>query len=260
MPSGTEPSEHQKAAIAAFPERLRPTRAYDYHHLLAQPGRQQGLDDVTLGVADGHPVLCDGLSSCLEPVTGLRVLGTATSLSNLERLVAGHRPRLIVLGEGFTGACSPEIVTKLKVIQPSLIVVSLVGDAHVGDVGRLLAAGAAAFVLKRAPLEELITAITWAARGEMWASPTLLPRLLDEVGTEARGTRSTGRLAALSARELEVLRLMTSGLDNAAIARRVYLSLNTVRTHARNIQRKLDVRSNVAAVAVALEECLSPEP
>ncbi len=52
---------------------------------------------------------------------------------------------------------------------------------------------------------------------------------------------------------------MTDGLDNSSIATRMYLSLNTVRTHARNIQRKLCVRSNVAAVAVALEEGLTPE-
>ena len=67
------------------------------------------------------------------------------------------------------------------------------------------------------------------------------------------------RLAALSARELEVLRCMTDGLGNSSIAGRMFLSLNTVRTHARNIQRKLTFRSNVAAVAVALEDGLTSE-
>jgi DNA-binding NarL/FixJ family response regulator len=221
--------------------------------------RTASIADVTLVVADGHPVLCDGLSSCLEHVPGLRVLGTATSLTNLERLVGGHRPRLVVLGESFAGATAADAVAALKRVHPAVIVVALVGDTRVCDAGRLLAAGATAFVLKRAPLDELVTAISWASRGEMWASPSLLPRLIDDVGTRARGTRSSGRLAALSARELEVLRLMTDGLDNASIASRMYLSLNTVRTHARNIQRKLTVRSNVAAVAVALEEGLTPE-
>jgi len=256
MPIGTDVLD-SAPAVAATPDHRRASRAYDWRH---HGGARPAQSDVTVVLADGHPVLCDGLSSCLALVPGLRVLGTATSLPALERLVAGHRPQLLVLGEGFPATSSAEAVARLKAVQPSLVVVALVGDAHVADVGRLLSAGAAAFVVKRAPLEELVTALSWAARGEMWASPSLLPRLIDEVGSRARGTRSSGRLAALSARELEVLRLMTDGLDNASIASRVYLSLNTVRTHARNIQRKLGVRSNVAAVAVALEEGLSPEP
>lgn len=264
MPSGTDVLEASplRAAVGVLapadgrmlPDRLVPDR----HRFVPAPAIRPVLD-VTIVVADGHPVLCDGLSSCLELVPGLRVLGTATSLNNLERLVSGHRPRLVVLGESFLGCSSAEAVTRIKQVQPSVTIVSLVGDARVSDVGRLLAAGASAFVLKRAALDELVTAISWASRGEMWASPSLLPRLIDDVGTRARGTRSSGKLAALSARELEVLRLMTDGLDNSSIARRMYLSLNTVRTHARNIQRKLDVRSNVAAVAVALEEGLTPE-
>jgi DNA-binding NarL/FixJ family response regulator len=257
MPSGTDAVlESQRAPFGSGAHAGRPA---GFERRLSRPSADRAVADVTLVLADGHPVLCDGLSSCLEYVPGLRVLGTATSLTNLERLVSGHRPRLVVLGESFAGTSSAEAVTRLKQVQPSLVVVALVGDARVGDVGRLLAAGASAFVLKRAPLDELVTAITWAARGEMWASPSLLPRLIDDVGTRARGTRASGKLAALSARELEVLRLMTDGLDNSSIAAKMYLSLNTVRTHARNIQRKLSVRSNVAAVAVALEEGLSPE-
>jgi DNA-binding NarL/FixJ family response regulator len=259
MPSGTDVLEPQLTRPAAV------TTAVHSRVWGLGPSRfgtaptTRPVTDVTLVVADGHPVLCDGLSSCLENAPGLRVLGTATTLLNLERLVGGHRPRLLVLGESFAGVTSADVVARLKKVQPSLVVVALVGDGRVCDVGRLLAAGCSAFVLKRAPLDELVTAISWASRGEMWASPSLLPRLIDDVGTRARGTRSSGRLAALSARELEVLRLMTDGLDNSSIAGKMYLSLNTVRTHARNIQRKLTVRSNVAAVAVALEEGLTPE-
>jgi len=100
-------------------------------------------------------------------------------------------------------------------------------------------------------MEDLLAAIRTAAGGELWVSPAVLSRMLPEVLPASGGNTVKDPLPLLTDREREVLSLMVEGLANAAIAQRLHLSIHTVRTHAHNVQTKLNVHSKLAAVAVA---------
>ena len=114
-----------------------------------------------------------------------------------------------------------------------------------------LHAGASGFLLKDAPEERLVTAIRVVADGGSLFAPSVTRRLIEEFAR--RRPRSPVALPALTDRETEVLRLIATGLSNAEIGLKIYVTENTVKTHVARILTKLNVRDRVQAVVVAYE-------
>jgi DNA-binding NarL/FixJ family response regulator len=114
--------------------------------------------------------------------------------------------------------------------------------------------GASGFLLKDAPKHELIHAVRSVAAGDALLAPVLTRRLIEQyVRRPPPGARSTAELAALTERELEVLRCLGRGQTNAEIAAELYLSQATIRTHVSHILAKLNLRDRVQAVVLAYE-------
>ena len=124
-------------------------------------------------------------------------------------------------------------------------------DEYVYDA---LKAGASGFLRKDAPPERLLTFVRSAGEGDALLDPTITRRLVERYARP--GARATGRLADLTARELEVLTEVARGRSNAEIAAGMYLSEATVKTHVSRIFAKLDLRDRVQAVVLAYEEGL----
>jgi DNA-binding NarL/FixJ family response regulator len=125
-------------------------------------------------------------------------------------------------------------------------------DEYVYDA---LKAGASGFLLKDVPPEQLVAGIRTVAQGEALLAPSVTRRVIDEF---VRRPPSSGRelppqVAELTARELEVLRLIAKGLSNAEIATELFVSETTVKTHVAHVLMKLDVRDRVQAVVLAYE-------
>ncbi|HLI15122.1 MAG TPA: response regulator transcription factor [Acidimicrobiales bacterium] len=211
---------------------------------------------ILVAVVASDPLLRSGLAERLDAEPELRVAGVAGAAGAIDRLVEAHEAAVVVLEVGRAAGAAREVL-ELRARRPLARVVVLLGPGEV-DLDAVVRAGASGLVLHSASVGELVTALRWAARGEMWVSPPLLARLVRAARHEDGGGRPPGRLAQLTRREFEMLRLLSHGCDNREVARRLFLSLNTVRTHARNIQRKLGVHSNLAAVAVAFAEGLRP--
>jgi DNA-binding NarL/FixJ family response regulator len=121
-----------------------------------------------------------------------------------------------------------------------------------------LRAGASGFLLKDAPVEELVRAVRAVAAGDAQLSPAVTKRLLDQVARRlpAAVKRDTGSLAELTEREREVLRLLAAGMSNAEIADALVVSEPTVKTHVSSVLQKLGVRDRVQAVIYAYENGL----
>jgi two-component system nitrate/nitrite response regulator NarL len=113
-------------------------------------------------------------------------------------------------------------------------------------------AGALAVLPKSAPLATLIKAIHGVAEGEAYLAPPVLGAVLTRLReAQAQSRANSARFKALTRREREVLRLMMEGLDRPAIARELYASVNTIRTHSQSLRRKLGVHSGIEAVSLA---------
>jgi DNA-binding NarL/FixJ family response regulator len=141
----------------------------------------------------------------------------------------------------------PEAADPAKV----LVVTTFNVDRYVYDA---LRAGASGFLLKDAPLDELVEGVRTIARGESLLAPavtrTLIGRYADRV-RPATGAPAGGPLDGLARRELEVLKLIAGGLSNAEIAAELVLSVETVKTYVSRILTKLDLRDRVQAVVLA---------
>jgi DNA-binding NarL/FixJ family response regulator len=123
-------------------------------------------------------------------------------------------------------------------------------DEYVFDA---LAAGASGFLLKDVPPEDLVRAIRVTAEGEALLAPTVTRRLIEQFAMARPAALDAGRLAALTDREVEVLRLLARGMSNAEIAGTLFLGESTVKTHVGHILDKLQLRDRVQAVIAAYE-------
>jgi DNA-binding NarL/FixJ family response regulator len=117
-------------------------------------------------------------------------------------------------------------------------------------------AGASGFLLKDAPREQLVTAVRTVARGEALLAPAITQRLIERFIARPTPAPAAPALAELSAREVEVLRLLARGMSNAEIAAALFLGEATVKTHLARIFTKLDLRDRVQAVVFAYESGL----
>jgi DNA-binding NarL/FixJ family response regulator len=116
-----------------------------------------------------------------------------------------------------------------------------------------LRAGASGFLLKYAPAEELVNAIRVVASGEGMLAPSVTRRVIEQFARRAPDTAAAERVAALSPREREVLRLVARGMTNGEIAQELIVSPATVKTHVARLLEKLEVRDRVQATALAFE-------
>jgi DNA-binding NarL/FixJ family response regulator len=222
------------------------------------------MAEITVVVGDRYPVMRDSLTAHLT-AEGIRVVGSDSCPENIMKLAVRERPAAIVVNHNlfypsFPGeaaappgrdtASSLDGIKRIRDCAGAPLVL-LLNTAEIAKTVQALQCGVSAVVLTTAArLADLAEAVRWAARGEMWISPPLLPPLLSiyRPRGEARGT---ARLSRLTRRELEVLGLLVHGMDRTAIAAQLHLSRNTVRTHMQNLLRKLGVHSAVAAVSVA---------
>jgi DNA-binding NarL/FixJ family response regulator len=199
-------------------------------------------------IVDDHPVVRDGLSGILAGDPDLEVVGEAADGAEALALVDSLRPDVILMDlrmPGMGGAAAIRQLTEQGSDARVLVLTTYDSDA---DVVTALEAGATGYLLKDAPREQLVRAISAAARGEAVLAPSVATRLVSNLRAPAQ--------AALSERELEVLALIAQGETNRGAAARLFISEATIKTHLLHIYAKLDVNDRAAAVAVGYERGL----
>lgn len=204
-------------------------------------------------IVDDHRVFAEAIASRLQAEPDLRVVGQANTAAQALDAVETLDPDVVLMDVELGGDDGIDLAARLRASYPTLaiIVVSFLTDSV--RVGEAVRAGAAGWVTKDAPTDELLGAIRGVAAGESWIPPRLLTGLLRELlMTRRLVDEDEERLGRLTPRERSVLDMMADGLDRSAIAERMFLSTNTVRTHVQNIFAKLHVRSSLEAVALAL--------
>jgi DNA-binding NarL/FixJ family response regulator len=148
---------------------------------------------------------------------------------------------------------------RLEPGAPPVLALTTFDDDHA--LAGMLRAGAAGFVLKGVPAEDLQRAVRTVAAGDAWLDPSITGRVLsvyrEAPGALAATSAGDPALAALTPRELEVLELIASGLTNDEIAAQLVLSLGTVKTHVNHIFFKLDLRNRAEAVIFAFDHGLA---
>ncbi|GIF49216.1 LuxR family two component transcriptional regulator [Asanoa ferruginea] len=199
---------------------------------------------ITVLLVDDHPVVRAGVRGLLAGEPDLAVVGEAASGPEALTAARALRPSVVLMDLRLPGLDGVGATARILDELPATRVVVLTTYETDGDILRAVEAGAAGYLLKDASRADLLAAVRAAARGETVLSPSVATRLLHRVRQP--------RLAGLSAREAEVLRLVARGLSNAEIATSLHISEATVKTHLLRTFAKLGVNDRTAAVTTAM--------
>jgi len=192
-------------------------------------------------IVDDHAVVRHGLKSALES-HGYEVVAEAGSINEAQAFMAQTNPDAIVVDINLPDGSGFDLVAWSRKISPATAIVVLTLNDGQDYVRAAKSAGANAFIVKSAPLTDLIAALDFAI-----SSPTSF---------SSKHITTSGVDSGLSAREIDVLHSINHGLTNAAIATQLYVSVSTVKTHVSSILRKLDANNRVQALAIARERGL----
>jgi DNA-binding NarL/FixJ family response regulator len=212
----------------------------------------KALDEVRVLVVDDHDLFRSGLKTLLEE-QGVNVVGEAPNGQTAIRLASELAPDVIIMDLNMPGLTGVETTRKLTGIVPLTRVVVLTISADDDDVMDAVMAGACGYLLKDSSIQELIVGIRAAAAGESLISPQIAAKVLRRLRSQSSSVDAAETIRAeLSDREIEVLKLIANGKDNAQIARELFISPKTVKNHISNILMKLQIENRIQAAVYAV--------
>ena len=208
--------------------------------------------DVRVVVVDDHDLFRTGLRNLLEE-QGVNVVGEAANGETAIRLASELAPDVVIMDLNMPGLTGVETTRKLAGVAPLARVVVLTISADDDDVMDAVMAGACGYLLKDSSIQDLIVGIRAAAAGESLISPQIAGKLLQRLRSQSTNEDAAATIRAeLSDREIEVLKLIANGKDNAQIARDLFISPKTVKNHISNILMKLQIENRIQAAVYAV--------
>jgi DNA-binding NarL/FixJ family response regulator len=211
-----------------------------------------------VAIADDQELVRAGLRGIIEAEPDLEVIGEASDGESAVQLALREQPDVFLMDVRMPGLDGIQATEQIVAAHgPTRVLVLTTFDLD-ENVYRAVKAGAAGFLLKDLPAEDLVAAIRHAARGsDALLAPAVTRRLVERFAQRRPPTQQSVRVAEeLTPRELEVLRLVAGGLSNSEIARDLHVSGATVKTHVARILMKLGLRDRVQVVVVAYESGL----
>ena len=205
-------------------------------------------------ILEEHPLLRHGIRDYLNSQPDMFVCGEADNIRDARNKIAEHKPQLLVTALRLGAGDSLEFVKALRVERPGLLMLVYSAFEEAIFAERALRAGAAGYMMKSAPAEELLAAIREIVAGEIYVSRDVAMRAFKkslESRAEARSARPTIGIERLSDREMHIFNLLGSGLRNRQIAHSLTLSVKTIETHRENIKRKLGLNTSQDLIEVA---------
>jgi DNA-binding NarL/FixJ family response regulator len=210
--------------------------------------------EIRIVIADDQPITRDGLTTILEAMHDVSVVGVASDGAEAIALTESCDPDVVLMDLRMPRVDGIEAIRRLGVSRPDTAVVVLTTYTDDDLILEALSAGANGYLTKNATAEDIHRALRAAVSGQAVLDQEVQARLVDHAtATQHEATGSTGGLPdGLSAREGEVLALVAEGLSNAEIADRLFISRTTVKTHINQILRKTGCRDRPQAIVYAL--------
>ena len=211
-------------------------------------------DPIRVLIVDDDPLVRAGLRLMLDGAHGIQIVAEAGDGTTVEPMVDEHRPDVVLMDirmPTMDGLTATELLRSRPDPPHILILTTFDADQHVL---RALRAGAAGFVLKDTPPNDIVTAIQRVARGEPVLSPSVTQQLIARVTDpdhDHRRTEARDRLTQLADRERQIAIAVAQGKSNAEIGAALYLSVPTVKTHISRILTKLELNNRVQIALLA---------
>jgi DNA-binding NarL/FixJ family response regulator len=220
-----------------------------------------GHEPIRVLVVDDQELFRRGLVMLLGVEPGIEVVGEARDGIEGTNLAVSGAPDVVLLDVRMPKRSGIEACLAMKEAVPSAKIIMLTVSDEEADLYEAVKSGASGYLLKDSSIEDVAQAVRVVAEGQSLISPSMAVKLIDEFKQMSRPGREPvpGGLR-LTGREMEVLRLVATGLNNRKIAEKLYISENTVKNHVRNILEKLQLHSRMEAVMYAVRENLLDPP
>ncbi len=213
---------------------------------------EKALDELRVLLVDDHDLFRSGLVNLLSE-HGLHVVGEAENGDVALRLVRELAPDVVIMDLNMPGPSGVDVIRQMTAMAPLTRVVVLTISADDSDVINAVMGGACGYLLKDSSVDQLIAGIRSAAAGESLISPQIAAKMLQMLRSQRSHVDAAETIRAeLSEREIEVLKLIANGNDNAEIARVLFISPKTVKNHISNILMKLQMENRIQAAVYAV--------
>src|SRR5919199_28933 len=199
-------------------------------------------------VVDDHSVLAEGLDILFGDLDDLELVGTVTNGEDALDAVRELQPEIVLMDVRLPGIDGVSAVKRIQQVVPGVqfVMFTAYGDKRL--LSDAIAAGARGYVMKGSPPDDLLRAIRTVAEGKAFVDPSLSPALLITDGGDAE--------QPLSEREREILQLLAEGFHTEEVARRIGLSVETVKSDTKRVIAKLQADTRTHAVAIALRQAI----
>jgi len=210
-------------------------------------------DEPRVLLVDDHDLFRTGLRNLLEEEGGVQVAGEAPNGAEAVRLVQELAPDVVVMDLNMPSMSGVEATRHITALSPLTRVIVLTISEEDRDVLDAIVAGACGYLLKDSSISEVIAGIHAASANQSLISPTIASKVLQRVRATTEDAEMADAIRAeLSDRELEVLKLIANGKDNAQIAAELVISPKTVKNHISNILMKLQIQNRIQAAVYAV--------
>ena len=208
-------------------------------------------------LADDHKIIRDGLRSLLDQEADMEVIDEATNGRRAVELAAKHKPNVMVMDIGMPDLNGIEATRMIKQEHPRIHVIALSMHSDSQFIGRMLQAGASAYLLKDCAVEELVKAIRTVLAGRTFLSPDITGVVVEDYVRRLCESDAETPAAGLTPKEREVLQLLAEGNTTKEIAAALFVSVKTIETHRQHIMQKLDIHSVAGLTKYAIRQGLT---
>jgi DNA-binding NarL/FixJ family response regulator len=205
-------------------------------------------------IADDHNLFRQGMRNLLSHEPDIEVVGEASNGNEAVQMAESVRPDLILMDVSMPGLSSFEATRQLKRVHPEIKILFLTMYDDEDYLLESMQAGASGYILKDSPTEQLLSGIRDVQNGGSYLSPKMLSQLVDDFRSRMRSNVPQPRLATLTPREKEVLKLLAEGNSVKEIAGSLNLSVKTIEAHKFNLMRKLDIHNKAQLVQYAIQK------
>ena len=218
------------------------------------------MDPVRVIIVDDQELFRRGLTMLLAAEPDIEVVGEAGDGQAGVALAESAAPDVVLLDVRMPRLSGIEACQAIKELVPTAKLIMLTVSDEEADLYEAVKSGASGYLLKDSSIEQVAQAVRVVADGQSLISPSMAVKLIDEFKALSRPNPQGAGALRITDRELQVLRLVATGMNNRDIAAELFISENTVKNHVRNILEKLQLHSRMEAVMYAVREKLLDLP
>lgn len=217
------------------------------------------MSDTRILIADDHPIFIDGIVSLINGIDGFNVVSTASNGKEAIDQIEEARPDIILMDINMPEMDGVEATRTIKEKYPDQKVIMLTMYDEIRLIKDVLEIGARGYILKNIGRDELIKALETVTNGQPYLDPAVQEKMIISLSgseEEELDEPNAELVNSITQREMEILQLIALGLTSGEIAKKLFISKNTVETHRKNLLGKLNVKNTAALLKFAYQNGL----